>query len=100
MDEKIDKICLEIDKISKREYIKNGYISKKIEVKPKKDTIKEKDMEIEINKIKGQFNKIIQKKERKSNSKPIIPNNDNLFMDNKSDVFNIIDNDTDYIEWR
>lgn len=100
MEERLSKLCIDIDKISKKEYLKQGYVPKKTEVKLTKSTVKEKEVEIEINKMKGTIHKMIQHKEQKTNKKIENKSENSMFMDNTSDAFNIVDDDKHYLEWR
>lgn len=103
IDEKIDQIRFDLNTLSQKEYLKNKYTPAKTSAKDLKNTVKEKEAEIEINKMKGKINKMIQQKEQKKNvyidkSKAEIGNN--AFMDNTSDTFNIVDDEKDYTDWR
>ncbi len=106
MEGHIDKLRIDLNKLSQEEYEKQGYTPEKTSAKNLKSNIKEKEAEIEMNKIKGKLGKIIQKKEQKKGivqteeEKAEAQKFDSNYMDNTSDTFNVISDEKDYPEWR
>jgi hypothetical protein len=100
MNDNLECIRNNLNKITQEEYNKYGYEPQKTEAKQLNDKIKEKEINIEINKMTGKINKMIQKKEFKSNI--YIEKKDSVsdIMDNTSDMFNILENTEEYLDWR
>jgi len=100
MNNHLEDIRKNLKQFADSEYQKYGYIPEKTEAKELKSNIKEKEMEIEANKLNGKMNNIIRKKEFKSGKVIDKSINNAYVMDNMSDNFNVIDNNDDYIDWR
>lgn len=100
MNNHLEDIRKNLKQIADSEYQKYGYIPEKTEAKELKSNIKEKEMEIEANKLNGKMNNIIRKKEFKSGKVIDKSINNAYVMDNMSDNFNVIDNNDEYIDWR
>ncbi len=102
MDSQIDKIRSHLDDLSKQEYAKHDYIPHKTSAKPLANNVKDKEADMEINKLKGKIIQINRKKEYKSgfNNSFNVDKMNNSFMDNTSDVFNIVEDASAYMEWR
>ena len=100
MNDNLECIRNNLNKITHEEYNKYGYEPQKTEAKQLNDKIKEKEINIEINKMTGKINKMIQKKEFKSNI--YIEKKDSVsdIMDNTSDMFNILESTEEYLDWR
>jgi hypothetical protein len=105
MDQRIDNIRQDLSQITQEEYKKHGYDATKTSAKPLKDKApkNEKEINMEVNNLQYKFNNMIYKNEKKNKNNPGEQKevNQNVeFMDNTADMFNIVDNDKEYLEWR
>jgi hypothetical protein len=100
MNEHLESIRNNLQNITQEEYQKYGYIPSKTEAKQLKSNIKEKEAEIQVNKMKGEINKMIRKKEFKKSTFNEPTENVSFIMDNTSNMFNIVDKDVAYPDWR
>lgn len=100
MNEHLESIRNNLQNITQEEYQKYGYIPSKTEAKQLKSNIKEKEAEIQVNKMKGEINKMTRKKEFKKSTYNEPTDNVSFIMDNTSNMFNIVDKDVAYPDWR
>lgn len=105
MDQRIDNIRRDLSQITQEEYKKHGYDSTKTSAKPLKDKAlkNEKEINMEVNNLQYKFTNMIYKNEKKNKNNPGEQKevNQNVeFMDNTADMFNIVDNEKEYLDWR
>lgn len=99
MEDNIDKLREDLYQIAQSEYQKSGYIPVKTSAKDLKNPhgIIEKDVDKELKNLEGKVNLMVKKNENKNK---VDEEADKYFMDNTLDMFNIVEDEKEYKEWR
>lgn len=98
--ERIDEIRGQMIKLFEQECMKNNVA---IEKKVKKIKVK-KDDNTDLNILKGRINKMMYKNELKKKGGDVKNqnegNSENKFLDSNDDIFNIVNDESDYLDWK
>jgi len=99
----IDNLRIFLAGLAQEEYNQNGYVPSKMLPKSLHDNKSNNEYETikDINKMKTEINKMLKKKETRTN-KMInkVQETNVVIMNNTSDIFNIIDGEKKYLDWR